>query len=71
MKWIAIMSALLLGACAQQIEISDHEACDSYGLKFGTPDFAQCMMQKDEQRNANRALVAGALLNNPNFLRTY
>jgi hypothetical protein len=45
----------------------DDEACGSYGLTFGTPEFAQCMMQKDANRGANRAFIAGALLNNPAF----
>lgn len=71
MKWIAIIAALCLGACAHQRQVTDNEACASYGLKFGTPEFAQCMMQKDAQRNANNAIVAGALLSNPNFIHGY
>jgi hypothetical protein len=66
---LVALGASLLAGCATPVDpmAEDKAACTAYGLNFGTPEFAQCMMMKDAQRNANRAAVAGAVLSNPSF----
>lgn len=49
--------ALALGACAQN-QISDADACISYGAVPGTQQYFQCRMAKDQQRQA----IIGSLL---------
>jgi hypothetical protein len=34
---------------------ADDQKCQSYGLAFGTPEYAQCRMAADAQRSASRA----------------
>jgi hypothetical protein len=48
---------LLLAGCvtAQQQTASDNDHCKSMGLKFGTPDFAQCRMLQDFRHDLARA----------------
>ena len=57
MKVIAIFIGLLvLSGCAsrQELAVNDDAKCQSYGLKFGTPEYAQCRQNTEEQRQENR-----------------
>ncbi|ANW04977.1 hypothetical protein [Bradyrhizobium icense] len=64
--------ALLLGGCdvtASQERATadrvDDAGCASYGLKYGSPEYAQCRMSKDQQRQANyRAAIDQSFRNN-------
>lgn len=62
---------LSLTSCAEYQErqnddrqAAHHEQCRSYGLEFGTPPYANCLMNLDQQDNANRQAVIGAYLTN-------
>ena len=59
---IAMCSATLAG-CASRQELAqrDDEYCHSIGLQFGTPQYAECRMTKDQQRADRRRAVAAAL----------
>jgi hypothetical protein len=67
-----LLLALLLGGCdvtASQeratAERVDAAGCASYGLKYGSPEYAQCRMSKDQQRQANyRAAIDQSFRNN-------
>lgn len=55
MKQFAVLAALLiLGGCnlGQQIARHDDGVCRSYGLQFGTGDYAQCRQNLVAQRQA-------------------
>ncbi len=41
------------GEAAAARDSADEARCQSYGLKYGTPEFAQCRMNMDNQRAAN------------------
>ncbi len=62
---------LSLGACAttqeraSAVAASDGSACESYGAQPGTEAYFQCRMMKDQQRQANNAALAAAILNRP------
>jgi len=53
MRVFAVLSACaLLAGCGpsrEQLIQSAQETCFSYGFDYGTPQHAQCMMQKDQQ----------------------
>jgi hypothetical protein len=49
-----VVVGLMLTGCAQmrdQMIANDNRYCQSMGLKFGTPDFAQCRMVIDARRD--------------------
>ncbi len=60
MKRIALV-LLLLGGCATPEQIkaaqnkADHERCESYGARRGTPAYTQCRVQMETNRNQLRA----------------
>jgi hypothetical protein len=58
---------LSLGACMspQEQAASDGSACESYGAEPGTQAYFQCRMMKDQQRQANNAALAAAILSRP------
>jgi hypothetical protein len=41
---------------------SDNTTCTSYGLKFGTPEYAQCRQNIASQRMANERAAIGAYM---------
>ncbi len=51
-----------LAGCASTPRISDEDACVSYGAQSGTQEYFQCRMANDQQRQANNAALAGAIL---------
>ena len=53
MKWLIVVGALLLPACAQQWAENDHASCSSYGWQPGTDGYAQCRQALDQQRGQN------------------
>jgi hypothetical protein len=62
---LPVIMGFLLAGCAADPMVADQTACDAYGFKFGTPQFAHCVMKKEAMRNADKAPVAEALLSNP------
>jgi Flp pilus assembly protein TadG len=63
-----IAASLSLAACGitrQEANAIDDSTCHGYGLKYGTPEFAQCRMAQDQRRDAAgaaaRANAVGAL----------
>lgn len=67
----AVLLALLLGGCANPFEeqadarqAAYHSQCQSYGFKYGTPEYGNCMMGLDQQNTANRQALIGAYLAN-------
>lgn len=70
MKW-AVLLALLLGGCSNPFEDNadarqsqHHSQCQSYGLKYGTPEYGNCLMNLDQQDTSNRQALIGAYLAN-------
>jgi hypothetical protein len=45
---------------------SDDATCQSYGVQFGTPAYAQCRQNIDAQRGANARAAAAALIASQN-----
>jgi hypothetical protein len=71
MKRMVLLLALLVGGCdltASQeratAERADDAGCASYGLKYGSPEYAQCRLSKDQQRRANQAAAVGQVNRN-------
>jgi outer membrane murein-binding lipoprotein Lpp len=63
---------LVLSGCAEydarqnEARMMDHHLrCKSYGLEVGSPAYAGCMENQDNQDQANRRVVLGALLSQP------
>ena len=63
-------ASFTLAACGvsrQEALAIDNENCQSMGLKFGTPEFAQCRLMQDQRRDsanaAQQAQVAQSLKN--------
>ena len=50
---------------AERISSSDDAACQSYGAQTGSQEYFQCRMMKDQQRQANNAALAAAILSRP------
>jgi len=61
---IAMVGLAGCGPTRQEIAANDAEACASYGVKFGTPEYAQCRMERDQRRDQNRLAAAQLFLNN-------
>lgn len=60
---IVFIGFLLLSGCmspGEQWAANDDARCSSYGLNYGTPEYAQCRMTADQQRGA----VLGQLADN-------
>src|SRR5258707_9036713 len=52
-------AAIAAGEAAAARDNADEARCQSYGLNYGTPEYAQCRMNIDNQRAANfRAAVS-------------
>lgn len=47
---------------AALIQNTDDQECRSYGAQPGTQPYFQCRMMKDQQRQANKAAIASALI---------
>ena len=47
------------------VAASDESACKCYACAPGTEAYFQCRMMKDQQRQANNAALAGAILSRP------
>ena len=62
---LPVLVGVVSSGCATDPMVADHAACDAYGFKFRTPEFARCMLDKEVLRNADKAAVAQALLSNP------
>lgn len=67
-----IMLSVLLSGCAEYQErqeearmMGHHMRCRSYGLEVGSPTYANCMQNQDNQDDANQRAVIGALLSQP------
>jgi hypothetical protein len=64
--WIAVMGALALCSCVSDKEreamlaAEDSNRCQSYGLQYGTPQYAECRMRIDQQRTTLRAAAIAA-----------
>jgi hypothetical protein len=68
MRLIVLGALILMAACttpeeraakAAEYEAGENWACASYGLRFGTPEFAQCRMFREQQRMARAAALLG------------
>jgi hypothetical protein len=49
---------------AAQASSADDDACENYGAQ-GSQDYVQCRTLKDQQRQANKAALASAILSRP------
>lgn len=68
----ACFSLAACGISREEALAIDNDTCQSMGLKFGTPEFAQCRLMQDQRRDtsnaAARAAAAGAMQNYANQL---
>ena len=62
MKAAILCAALLTGCASMSYENTEKNACVSYGLAEGTPEYGQCRLQLAQLRmqRANALLGAGA-----------
>ncbi len=64
----AVLFGVALAGCMSQQEqamrlaANDDAVCQSYGLTYGTPQYADCRMRVAEQRNAQQAATDAQLL---------
>jgi hypothetical protein len=65
-----VAASLSLAACGisrEEARAVDNDTCASMGLKFGSPEFAQCRLMQDQRRDntnaAQQAHVAQTLKN--------
>ena len=65
MKRLIFLSTLLVtvSGCMSTEELRKQDAakCSGYGFRAGTPQFAQCMMQADRQRERSSDCLSAAL----------
>jgi hypothetical protein len=65
---LLFLAVLALMGCTSAEEVRqknaalDDETCRSYGLTFGTPEYAQCRQNIANQRSANARAALGLLL---------
>lgn len=62
----ALAAALSLAACGisrQEAVAMDNGTCEGMGLKFGTPEFAQCRLMQDQRRDAADAAARASAVN--------
>jgi hypothetical protein len=62
-----MLLALLLCGCdvtASQERATDANVCANYGFKPGTPEFANCRMSRDQQRQAAYSAVIDQSIRN-------
>ncbi len=63
---LLVTGALALCSCMSDKEreamlaAEDSERCKSYGLQYGTPQYAECRMRIDQQRTTLRAAAIAA-----------
>ena len=54
MRWVlAAVLCLALAGCGpsrRDLFLDAHDTCMNYGFRTGTPEYSQCMMQKDHQQ---------------------
>jgi hypothetical protein len=66
-----VAASLSLAACGisrEEARAVDNDTCASMGLKFGSPEFAQCRLMQDQRRdNANAAQQAHVAQTLKNF----
>jgi hypothetical protein len=67
---VAVIAAGLAGCVSDQeraasIAASDDAQCQSFGASPGTDRYFQCRMMKDQQRQANNAALAAAIISRP------
>lgn len=55
----------LAGCMEEQPQLSDADSCVSYGAQPGSQAYFQCRMAKDQQRQANQAMLGAVLLSRP------
>lgn len=58
-----VTTSISLAACGLSREEArnlDNDNCASMGLKFGTPEFAQCRLLQDQRRDSANAASAAA-----------
>lgn len=61
MRSIKVLGAFMLGACLltgcnpEEQKKLDMQACSGYGFQPGSPEFANCMMQTAQNRQAQQA----------------
>ena len=56
-------ASLSLAACGisrEEARAIDNDTCTSMGLKFGTPEFAQCRLMQDQRRDTANASANAA-----------
>jgi hypothetical protein len=52
MRWLICGAVLAVAGCGpsrQEMFLDAHDTCMNYGMRAGTPEYSQCMMQKDQQ----------------------
>jgi hypothetical protein len=63
---VLAVAAVCLSACVSDKErqamlaAHDNETCKSYGLQYGTSQYAECRMRIDQQRTTLRAATIAA-----------
>jgi hypothetical protein len=68
MRNLILIAVIGLGSCVsaqerqQKIAAEDDAKCKSYGLQYGTSQYAECRMRIDQQRAANGAAAYAAFL---------
>jgi hypothetical protein len=71
---VIVAASISLAACGpsrQERLAADNSNCESMGLKFGTPEFAQCRLMQDQRRDAaDAAARANAVQALQNFNNT-
>jgi hypothetical protein len=76
MRYLGVgVLCITLGGCfgpsANEIAMQDSSTCEGMGLKYGTPEFAQCRMLMLQRRdNADAAARANAVAAMNNFNAT-
>lgn len=65
MRGVVVLAFLVLAGCyhgpsQQEIAAQDDMTCRSYGINFGTPEYAQCRQNIVAQRQANMRAVLGS-----------
>ena len=66
--WVLVLFAvILLGAagCSRNYAQYDHQVCESYGIYWGTPEYAQCRTAQEQMRRqdyANRVRAYGVIM---------
>jgi hypothetical protein len=59
------MTLGVAGCMESRPQLSDSDVCVSYGAQPGSQNYFNCMLAKDQQRQANNAMLAGVILSRP------